>query len=271
MTSSIKRIHAPDLTIMKNGVTYWNEHPAMESIRRELFPETPQTEFLKKYFKYLSIDGQKFLKSPFEYQRGGEAYWISTDTEVVGVLILHFYKWETVAPQICFRAEIDYPEGKMMVKRLELTRFESLFNTNTSTKLLAELSSFWVHPQYRGQGYGKELFGKALEVFGTLLRDGDIGFTVARGALGKQQGQKIFHHLLDTEEKANGRDPITNLVKITGISVDTDILSRQLGFDCRYFPIHPDSLATVAMAGKSEMTFRGFFRTTGSIFGKLWN
>lgn len=267
MNWQVERVTKADLNTCSGGATSGSLHPALEAVRQELFAEVSPVEFQNRYLRLLATDGCAVAQEPGVTKRGAEAYWIRGNQSPVAVLLIHFYGWSTLAPQICFKAERDSGSG---IVDLALARFEDLVRLRTPLRLAAELASFWVVPTLRRQGLGARLFEKYLEVIGRLLHSGDLAFTAVRGELGKEKGQAIFQHLLACEERANGRDPETGVVRITGISVSPDALGQALGFDCRYLRIHPASRATAILAEKSGMEFLGYFRTTSTLYGKLW-
>jgi hypothetical protein len=115
------------------------------------------------------------------------------------------------------------------------------------------------------------LFEKALAVFDEFLQAGDFAFTAARSALKQAQAQALFQYLLDNEERTNGREPNTDQVCITGLWVDSDLVSGSVGFDCSRMRIHQDSIATAVLAEKFGLSFFGLLRTTSSLYGKVWH
>lgn len=263
---SIRTVNAIDL-----GLPQYSENillrSGFEAIREELFPEYSSEEFRKRYELMLQTNGSSVAQSPSTNKRGAEMFWVTDNLAPIGVLVLHFYSWELLAPQICFLAKHN---SKGEILNIKLARFEQLVNAPTPPKLVAELSSFWVNPEFRGKGIGRLLFEKTLSVFEDTLKNGDFSFTAARGKLGKDTGQKIFNYLLATEEKVNGKNENTNQINITGIEVDVDNLSQAVGIDCRNLPVHPDSLATFVLAQKNNMQVLGYFRTTSTLLGRLW-
>lgn len=241
-------------------------HPGLEAVRQELFTRLSPKEFQNRYTKLLTIDSQQVARLPQVNNRGAEAYWLRNKSDPIAVLILHFYNWQILAPQICFQA--DRQNSKNI--SLRLARFEELVKPQFTSRLATELSSIWVAPDHRGRGLGKFLFKKALEVFNTFLGKGDYGFMAARGKLGNKKSRVINQYLLANEEKVNGHSPVTGDVHITGIKIPVEELNETLGFNCGYFPIHPNSISTVVLAERADMKFIGYSKFTNSIYGKVW-
>jgi GNAT superfamily N-acetyltransferase len=241
-------------------------HSVLEAIRQELLPKLAPEEFRDRYSSLLGTDSQKVSQAPEVYSRGAEAYWIRNESTPIAGMILHFYNWQVLAPQICFRAERRDNENAI----LSLAKFEHLAALAFTPQFAAELSFLWVAAGYRRQGLGRLLFQKSLDIFGKFLKKHDFGFVAARGKLGGEEGQTIFQYLMANEEKKNGRSPDTGQVRIAGLGIPVEELNNALKIDCRYLPIHPDSIATAVLAQRANMRFIGYFRSTNSIFGKSW-
>ncbi len=260
----IERITVSDLKKTMKSTS--SVHPGLEAVRQELFANFSPQEFQKRYTRLLATDSQKVAQAPEVNSRGAEAFWIKNGDVPIAVVILHFYYWQILAPQICIRASCRNNE----IVDLGLTKFEELIKSQSIPRLAVEVASFWVTPAYRGQGLGKFLFKKALAVFDKFLNKDDYGFTAAKGKLEKQKSKVIIQYLLANEEKINGRSSKTGQVCITGLMVSVEELNRALGLDCRYFPIHPDSTPTAILARRASMRFIGYLKSTSSIYGKVW-
>jgi len=241
-------------------------HPGLEAVRQELFAKFSPNEFQSRYTKLLATDSQKVARAPEVNNRGAEAYWIRKGATPIAVVIVHFYSWQILAPQVCFLASRRNGENVS----LGLARFDGLVKPQSTPRLAAEISSLWVAADHRGQGLGKLVFKRVLAVFDSFLGKGDLGFTAARGKLDTDKGQAIFHYLLDNEERVNGRSPENGQVRITGLTVPIEEIDIALGFNCRYLPIYPDSVPTAILAERAGMRFMGYFKNTSSIYGKVW-
>ncbi len=239
----------------------------LDALRQELLPDLSAAEWYARYRRLLAVDRQQFVAAPQVHERAAEAWWLHDGSIAIGMLLLHFYAWPLFAPQICLRAERN---ADASLNSLALAPCATLFAPPKAPRFAAELAAYWVHPAWRGQGVGRQLFAHAMAVFDACLQPGDIGCTAARAALSKAQGQAIFQHLLAEEERANGSDPASGQVRITGRSVATAELSAALGFDCSRLPVHPAAVATVHLAEAAGMRFCGFLRTTSSLYGRIW-
>lgn len=254
------------ITVQDLGKPPFQFHPALEAMRRELSRQLSAEEFHRRYIKLLSTNSRQVAQAPEVNGRGAEAFWIRKGDDPIAGLIVHFYSWPILAPQLCFRATRVGDQNLT----LSLCRFGNLLELRVAPRLAAEVSFLWVAPLFRQRGLGNLLFQKGLALFDQCLTPNDLGFIAARGRLGKPVGEAIFKYLLAHEEQANGRSSETGNIHITGIPVSVQQLNRDLGIDCRYFPIHPDSVASTLLAERANMRFVGYFRTTTPIYAKIW-
>ncbi len=237
----------------------------LHDIQAGVFSHLSHSEFIERYSNLLNIDGNSVLANPEANLRGAEAFIMQSDSSVLGILIIHYYDWRILAPQLVFA--IDRTDN--VVTALKLMKFEQLFKLTTPPRISAEIAAIWIRPESRQVGLGGALFQHGMSMIANILGSGDVVFLTTKGLLSKDISDAIMNYLLATEKAANGLEPNSNNVRITGIPVSLDELENSIGSDFREFPVNPTSSSVRGFAERAKMHFLGY-RRISSLYGKIW-
>ena len=142
-------------------------------------------------------------------------------------------------------------------------------NTEVKIETAAELAYYWVRPEMRGKGFGKELFNKPLDVFVEKKNSmSSFLFTIAMGnAAGQEHGKKLLSFMLGRETEMNGKDEKDKTI-ITGVQIPWREIER-LGLNPNMFDVRKKSEATRILAIRYGMNFYGYFRNLSPVFGVI--
>jgi len=149
---------------------------AVDALRLEFFPKQQRSSFFKDTQELLAVSGTSMCKNT-GLTKGGDLYTVRNNDILIGVLLNKFYAWNTIKSQLFFYLHHDCV-GTSFVS---LARFENFFTENNNRKLVGELAYYLVKSQFRGKGFGSQLFDLSLREFDRLLGDNDVFFTLVMG------------------------------------------------------------------------------------------
>ncbi|NMB91877.1 hypothetical protein GYA37_03470 [candidate division WWE3 bacterium] len=236
---------------------------AVEALSLEFFPEQQRDDFLRNVRNLLCVSGSELCKDKL-LGRGADLYTIRDNNVLVGVLLNKFYVWDIIEPQLFFHLHCED------CSFISLASFGSFFPSCNQRNIVGELAYYMVKPQFRGNGFGEQLFKFSLEEFKRLLGKNDVFFTLAMGCFcGQSTGPSLQKYLLDLEEKENGLKPNGEVI-IRGMPVETSkILSR---FDLSLDSLVPaeKAMATLKLSEKYGLLFKGYSKNLSLLFvGKI--
>lgn len=242
---------------------------ALEAVRKEFYPAETHEAFVARNQQFTLYDSDSFLKNITpDKSFGGDIFTITDETGVVGVSQVKFYKYELIRPQLYFFPKFE-EDGKTItsVYLSQLGKEVEKSNSEAKIEAAAELAYYWVKPEMRGKGFGKELFNKPLDVF-VDKKDtmSSFLFTIAMGnAAGQEHGKKLLNFMLGRETEVNGKDE-KNKTKVTGIQIPWNEI-EQLGLTPSMFDVRKESEATRILAIKYGMNFYGYSKNLSPVFG----
>lgn len=258
-----------EVLLQKVGVTdEAQKEAALEAVRQEFYPAEIHETFVARNQQFTLYDSDSFLKNTEDKLFGGDMFMITDETRVVGVSQIKFYKYDLIRPQLYFFPTFQ-EDGKTIasVYLSQLGKEVEKPNAEVKIETAAELAYYWVRPEMRGKGLGKELFNKPLDVF--VEKKDTISsflFTIAMGnAAGKEHGKKLLNFMLERETQVNGKDE-KDKTRITGVQVSWNEI-EQLGLNLTMFDVRKESEATRILAIKYGMKFYGYFRNLSPVFG----
>lgn len=237
---------------------------ALNHLAQEFFPENPD-EFIRKMVKLLKR--RAALKNPLQViqslGRTAELFAAKEDREITGVLLMKYFPWTLLAPQLHFVCQDGSiflcPLADLVVKNFGRVPLVAA----------AELSYFWVDPDLRGQGLGRLLFDGFHQRCQEIISPNGLTFTVAKSTSAKtKKGSRLQHFLLQVEAERNGfRTDGTSIV--TGVAVPLDWALKQTGVEEQDFLVHPWSFATKTLAQEFKFDFLCFNKNLGSLYAKV--
>jgi len=241
---------------------------ALEILRLEFFQSRKPEEYRARYTSLLEVGGDAVRENPKSNRRGAELFGILGRKSPTGVLLIHYFDWELLAPQV-YLAVAEANDEKLVA--LRLAKLHQIVPKEVNARLAMELAYFWVGETLRGQGLGRLLFEFFLDRAAAILSEGDFVFTLQLGSLGYTDlGQKVQAYMLQREETVNGKNEETGLVNITGLVIPVEEIKVGVGIDLRRILPHPKAIATGILAQKFGMEFLGFSKNLGRLFGKAW-
>lgn len=243
---------------------------ALEAIREEFYPAENHEAFVARNHQFTLYDSENFLKNIEDKSFGGDIFTIIDETGVVGVSQIKYFKYDLIRPQLYFFPNFE-ADGKTIasIYLSQLGKEVEKRNLEKKIEIATELAYYWVRPEMRGKGLGKELFNKPLDVF-VEKKDtmSSFLFTIAMGnAAGQKHGKKLLNFMLEKEAEVNGKDE-KNKTRVTGIVVPWKEI-EQLELNPFMFNVRKESEATRILAIKYGMKFYGYFRNLSPIFGVI--
>ncbi len=255
----IERISGKEFSLLASVPT---TRSILGRIKRELAGGIELNKFIQRYESLLDVDGQKVKTSPATHPRGAELYVVRGE-QIIGFMLLNFYSWDILAPQICIKVE-----GNNLQKTFSLKPFSGLTILPHKPELASELFIIWVEPAFRRAGIGRALFTEAINIIDGFLSRGDIMFLTVRSGLKKRESAALFAYLIEEERKANGEDSAGNVI-ISGVQVDAESVFARTGVDCNSIPVHPDAVAAEILSKQAGLQFIGYSNKTSAIYCKV--
>ncbi|QQG47875.1 MAG: hypothetical protein HY044_02195 [Candidatus Woesebacteria bacterium] len=118
--------------------TRWDDE-VMQILRAEFYGKYTEEEFLEMMRKDMENDSQSLINSS-EIQRATDVFFVREEEIVVAILMLKYYKWALLGPQLFFEVLSD----SQITTAIALKPFNQLV---VSDGLHAgELAYFWVNP-----------------------------------------------------------------------------------------------------------------------------
>ncbi|MFA6073910.1 MAG: GNAT family N-acetyltransferase [Candidatus Woesearchaeota archaeon] len=241
---------------------------SLEVIRKEFYPDEISEAFVARNQKFTLYDSNSFLNNTEDKSFGGDMFTITDETGIVGVSQIKYYKYDLIRPQLYFFPKFE-EDGKTIasIYLSQLGKEIGKPNAEVKIEIVAELAYYWVKPEVRGKGFGKELFNKPLDVF-VEKKDtvSSFLFTIAMGnAAGQEHGKKLLNFMLEREGEINGKDE-NQKTKVTGVEVPWNEI-EQLGLNPNMFDVRKESEATRILAIKYGMKFYGYSKNLSPVFG----
>jgi len=239
--------------------TRWDD-VVMTMLWQVFFQRYSYDEFSEKMRVDLEFDANSLVASS-EIQRATDIFYIRTENSVVAFLVLKFYKWTLLGPQLFFEV-VDSDDE---VTAFRLKRFNELVTSGGTNA--GELAYFWVDPALRGQGVGRLLFDYAVNFFQSLLTPLDVAFTLAQGNKAHLAiGIELRDAIIEFEKQANGVSEETGLPVITSRPFPVCRVEDVLGFPTGEIDTTLGARATKSLALKRGMNFRGYSRNLSLLF-----
>jgi hypothetical protein len=133
----------------------------------------------------------------------------------------------------------------------------------------AELAYYWVRPDLRRRGLGRQIFFSPIRKFIALSKETTFVFTTAMGvSAGSQIGKCLLSYLLEQEKKKNGLLP-DGRVRVSSIKVSWEDIKRSVGIEKSSFMVREESFATKVLAEQYDMQFLGFSKNLSPTFGTI--
>lgn len=156
------------------------------------------------------------------------------------------------------------------IKSVYLYPLENIVKTVDGGSIIpevaAELAFYWVRPDMRGKGFGKDLFNQPLDGFTDTTKPKSFLFTIAMGNVaGRGVGQILMNFILEKNRIVNGLSQNGKTI-LSGVGASwTEIES--LGINKEMFDVREVSKATETLALKYGMKFLGYFKNLSPAFG----
>lgn len=189
---------------------------------------------------------------------------VRDNQSIVGILVLKYFAWELIAPQLYFECVTE--AGKSIGIRLRPLKTLISFTTH-ETKFVGELSYFWVDQAMRGKGLGSFLFNQSIAQFHSILSVSDIAMTLSLGnQVSTGIGGKLKKAILELEESVNGIDEESGLIKVKGEVMYADRVRADFGLHLSDILSSERSKATEVLAIKHAMQFLGYSSNLSLLF-----
>lgn len=242
------------------------EDQGVELLRQEFFPRRDPRTFREHYLTLLAAGGNDVKNK--NKQGGAELYGIVKEDGLVAVLLVLFYDWAVLSPQLFFAVKRGGESQK--IESIRLIKLRDLVPQAKGAKMACELAYFLVSDRLRGRGVGRVLFEYFAVRANEVLKCGDFLFTIQLGLHSYTDiGQRLMSYLLQREELLHGRDSVSGLVNVEGDYFPIADANAHLGLDLSEIPPHPSSGATAPLALEHRMVFLGFAKHLGWLFGKV--
>lgn len=234
---------------------------AVNALRLEFFPKQQRSSFFKDTQELLAVSGTSMCKNT-GLTKGGDLYTVRNNNVLIGVLLNKFYAWNTIKSQLFFYLHHDCVGTNFV----SLASFENFFTESNNRKLVGELAYYLVKSQFRGKGFGSQLFDLSLREFDQLLGDNDVFFTLVMGCFcGQSTGPNLQRYLLNLELQENGLKP-DGSIKVTGVSVEASKVLRDVNLNLESLVPNEKSVATLKLSEKHGLVFKGYSKNLGLLF-----
>lgn len=247
-----------------------NDHTAkdaaFEALRKEFYPKEEAEYFIDRNRKF-SVPLIDFLEKPYSYDFGGDVYGILDDVGVVGASQIKYYRWDLIKPQLYFNPEFNADGSIRSLSLSPLADLVKVKEGETSIpEIAAELAYYWVRPDMRGRGLGKDLFNQPFDELVSKERPKSFLFTTTMGnSTGKGAGKTLMNFILEKNKIANGLSQDGKVI-VRGVSVSWSEVAS-LGLNPEMFEVREASRATKTLALKYGMKFYGYSKNLSPTFG----
>lgn len=236
---------------------------ALLILQREFYPEEDLSALLNKYRDLTKKDGLELVSSPETTQRGAEVYLFGRKEEPIGVLDLHFYRFDVIAPQLYLTENTD-EKGK--ASYLSLKHFGEIINKEEKPEFVGELAYYVVAKQERGKRLGSLIFQQGIKRIKELINGKGLLLTIAKtNSTNPEAGRRVTEYLLHREKELNGLDKDRKVI-IKGIPVSIEEIQRSTGVDCTGLNTERMNSHTSYLAKKHGMEFICYSKKLSSVF-----
>lgn len=234
--------------------------PVLTDFRR-VTSEEQQTaiNLLAQEFYGHSDVSKGMTKFSHSLKEGGERGVIAmVGHEVAGIATYKEYAIAQIAEQLYVEAQ--YKDGQLALMRLrpfsQLTRDYGFLGNYIKA---VEFAYITVDPEFRSKKIGSTLFRHQTDEI--TKGEGDcLIFTLARGIYAQSDIEtKVTKYMLDIEKQNNGLRE-NGKVRVTGVWIDSEEASRNIGFDLTVLNPYSGSGQTVHLIEKSGGKPIGFSR-----------
>mgnify|MGYP000020586732 CR=1 FL=1 len=222
----------------------------IEAVRKELFPNNTPDEFVKKYASLLKN------KDSMKNGRGADIFALYWEEKIVGMSINHYYDWQLLSPQRCFRLTI---EGNSC--EITPSSFGDLVGDSPKINSVAEIAAIWVSPEFRGRKYGEKLFSHSLQVIQKQLQGQGVIFLAVRGVGSRDEGNRLFESLSGDKKSV--------FLSPSSLSICSEEITEKLALSPSIFHTHKESQAVISLSSKNHFRHSGFFLACSSIWLKV--
>lgn len=247
---SIRSIHTDDLQRLLNGNNL-DLYKLFDLSRSDLYRGYIQAEFISKYLSLVDRN----INQIQGVNRSAKIYCAQIDEKRVGLLVIHFYAWETISNQICYKTIFQNEK----LHSLALAKIKDVIHLPfLQIKKVAKIATVWVYPHYRNLGFGRNLFNYGKSKIKENLSLGDYIFLASVSSMSKEKSEKIFSYFLAKEKQRNGFDSISGKIVISGIEISVEEIIKIFGLSELSFDVNPSAIPVKKFAVQNNMHFRGF-------------
>jgi GNAT superfamily N-acetyltransferase len=233
-------------------------------LRASLFRSYTPDAFRARYVD-LFTNVNDLTADPESHPRAAEAAVIGGGPSARGVVLIHYYAWPLIAPQLCIRP---IPE-RGRVQAIALAPFHQLVATPQTPRIVAEIAGLWVKPAYRRQGLGRQLYTYALGRIKAVLGARDFLFVAVRGRYTRARSTMISECLFAAEQAAHGLDPESGKPWVSGLPLSAASLRLRLTIAPDQLPVHPTAVGSLSLVRNDGYSFLGFSRSLNPMLGRL--
>jgi len=232
----------------------------LEMVRKDLYQKYSSIAFHEKFRNLMSN-----TSTDCQPQRYAEMFCAKEGKTFVGIVIIHYYDWKIVSPQICYK--FGYSTG--VGNYLSLSKFSNLIQGDLhNIKQVADIATIWLTPQFRRQGIGECLFTKAVRIINKKLTPQDYYFLAAVSQIKPDISEQIFNLMVELEGLSvtdiSQKQTETNFAK-----VPLSLISDRIGLENINFDVREGSKAIEGFALSQGMEYIGHFRNFSKIFGSF--